>query len=100
VAHVRGYPGDVSPAGSMWTDRKRIRVTQANMVFYRNDTFGGQSGSPIFQWGRYCDGPCAMGVHGYGIGHLPGTPHQYNNHGVRITTSRESLIASIAGRNA
>jgi glutamyl endopeptidase len=99
VTHLRGYPGDVFPSASMWTDRKRVRVTQVNMIFYRNDTFGGQSGSPIFQWGRYCAGPCAMGVHGYGIGHLPGTPHEFNNHGVRITTAREALIASIAGQN-
>ncbi len=99
TTHVRGYPGDAFPQASMWTDKGRVWFTQANMIFYRNDTFGGQSGSPIFQWGKYCDGPCAMGVHGYGTGHLPGTPHMGNNHGVRISTAREALIGSIAGQN-
>ncbi|MET0884501.1 MAG: hypothetical protein ABWZ13_10145, partial [Acidimicrobiales bacterium] len=97
VTHLRGYPGD-KPFGTMWTDRKQVRVTQADMVFYRNDTFGGQSGSPVFQWGPYCAGPCAMAIHGYGVGH-GGTPHQVNNHGVRISTAREALIASVAGQN-
>jgi glutamyl endopeptidase len=78
VTHLRGYPGD--------------------KPFYRNDTFGGQSGSPVFQWGRYCAGPCAMAVHGYGYGHGSG-PHRDDNHGVRITTAREALIASVAGQN-
>ena len=97
VTHLRGYPGD-KPFGTMWTDRKQVRVTQADMIFYRNDTFGGQSGSPVFQWGPYCAGPCAMAIHGYGVGH-GGTPHQVNNHGVRISTTREALIASVAGQN-
>jgi glutamyl endopeptidase len=97
VTHLRGYPGD-KPFGTMWTDRGRVWATQVNMAFYRNDTFGGQSGSPVFQWGRYCEGPCAMAVHGYGYGHGSG-PHRDNNHGVRITAARESLIASIAGQN-
>jgi glutamyl endopeptidase len=97
ATHLRGYPGD-KPTGTMWTDKGRVWFTQVNMIFYRNDTFGGQSGSPVFQWGTYCEGPCAMAVHGYGTGHGV-SPHTGNNHGIRITTSREALIASIAGQN-
>jgi glutamyl endopeptidase len=97
ATHVRGYPGD-KPFGTMWTDKAVVRFTQVNMIFYRNDTFGGQSGSPVFQWGRYCAGPCAMAVHGYGNGHGV-KPHRGNNHGVRISTAREALIASVAGQN-
>lgn len=95
--HVRGYPGD-RPAGTMWTDKARIRASQGLMVFYRNDTFGGQSGSPVFQWGPDCDGPCAMAVHGYGTGH-GSPPHRGNNHGPRITEERAALIASVAAEN-
>jgi glutamyl endopeptidase len=95
--HLRGYPGD-KPFGTMWTDRKQIRVSQGQMVFYRNDTFGGQSGSPVFQWGSHCAGPCAMAVHGYGWGH-DGRPHHGNNHGPRIDVARWDLIASIAAQN-
>lgn len=97
AAHLRGYPAD-KPFATLWTDKGRIRATQVEMTFYRFDTFGGQSGSPVFQWGRYCEGPCAMAVHGYGYGHGSG-PHVGNNHGVRITTAREALIASVAGQN-
>jgi glutamyl endopeptidase len=97
AAHLRGYPGD-KPRATMWTDKGRIRFTQVRMIFYRHDTFGGQSGSPVFQWGRYCAGPCAMAVHGYGNGHGV-KPHRGNNHAVRISTAREALIASVAGQN-
>jgi glutamyl endopeptidase len=82
----------------MWTDKKRVRVSRPHMIFYRNDTFGGQSGSPVFNFGADCDGPCAMAVHGYGTGHLE-SPHKGNNHGVRISVTLEALIASLAGQN-
>jgi glutamyl endopeptidase len=97
AAHLRGYPAD-KPFGTMWTDKGRIRATQVDMAFYQVDTFGGQSGSPVFQWGRHCAGPCAMAVHGYGFAHGSGH-HVDNNHGTRITTTREMLIASVAGQN-
>ncbi len=97
ATHLRGYPGD-KPYGTMWTDRAKVWFTRVNMAFYRNDTFGGQSGSPVFQWGKYCAGPCAMAIHGYGFGHGV-SPHSGNNHGVRITTGRKTLIADIAGQN-
>lgn len=95
--HVRGYPGD-KRSGTMWTDRKRVRVSQADMVFYRNDTYGGQSVSPVFTWDARCDGPCAMAVHGYGTGHGP-PPHTGHNHGPRITEQRAEMIAAVAGAN-
>jgi glutamyl endopeptidase len=94
--HLRGYPGD-KPYGTMWTDKAKVWFTRRPMIFYRNDTFGGQSGSPVFHWGRYCAGPCAMAVHAYGAHGI--SPHSGNNHGPRITTARDALIADIAGQN-
>lgn len=93
---VRGYPGDMV-WGSLWTMADRIRVSQARMVFYQADTYGGQSGAPVFN-GRGCNGvtgPCILAVHAYGV-HGSG-PHGENNHGPRLTAERVGLIAALAG---
>ncbi|MQA26708.1 MAG: trypsin-like serine protease [Micromonosporaceae bacterium] len=77
---VSGYPGD-KPSGTHWRHVDSVRVTQARQIFYQNDTFGGQSGSPVYQYRSGC-GYCSMGIHAYG---LHGSwPHSSNNHGTRI----------------
>jgi glutamyl endopeptidase len=100
TAIVRGYPG-FPPSGfngTLWSHFGRIRQSRWAMTFYRMDTTGGQSGSPVYQPGRpYC-GPCAMAVHGYGFGH--GTfPHTDLNHGPRITLERFQAIRAVAAAN-
>jgi glutamyl endopeptidase len=100
TTHVRGYKGLTE---QMWTDKGRVWASQGQMTFYRNDTSGGQSGSPVFKWRNGCledgeSGPCAMAVHAYGTGH-GSPPHKGNNHGPRITEERLDLIATIAAEN-
>lgn len=95
VAHIRGYPGD-KVWSSLWSMRDRIRVSQAQMAFYAADTYGGQSGSPVFSW-RRCNGasgPCIMAVHAYGT--HPRGPHRNHNHGPRINDQRAALIGALA----
>jgi glutamyl endopeptidase len=98
--HVRGYPGDMA-WGSLWTMRDRIRVSGARMVFYLNDTYGGESGAPVFSW-RDCNGEygaCIVAVHAYGV-HGRHSPHARYNHGARITANRLSVISQVAADNA
>jgi glutamyl endopeptidase len=85
---IAGYPGDKSPLQSQWLSVDQVRVTQANQVFYKNDTFGGMSGSAVWQdrppGSSFCsDGPCAYAIHAYGL--HGGSPHSTHNHGTRIT---------------
>jgi glutamyl endopeptidase len=95
---VEGYPGD-KPFGTQWRMGGLISVSQKKMIFYRMDTFGGQSGSPVFQPNRpACNGPCVAGIHAYGLHPGPG-PHATTNHGPRITGSRLSYIRAIADSN-
>ena len=96
-AVAEGYPGDKS-FGTQWVMDGSIKASTAQMVFYKMDTFGGQSGSPIFQPNRpSCGGPCAMAVHSYGVG---GTgPGAKNNSGPRITAKRFDLISELAAQN-
>lgn len=64
---VRGYPGD-KPYGTMWTMKGPIQTVQTTRFFYSIDTFGGQSGSPVYgKWTNSCN-PCSFGIHTYGVG--------------------------------
>ncbi|HEY8092545.1 MAG TPA: trypsin-like serine protease [Acidimicrobiales bacterium] len=80
-----GYPGD-KPL-SQWKSTDSIRVSEARRLFYANDTYGGNSGSPVFtkraNRAAQCSGWCVMAVHGYGTyGSYPTSSY---NHGVRVT---------------
>ena len=92
-----GYAGDRALA--QWKTTDAIRVSEPRRLFYANDTYGGNSGSPIFtkraSGAAQCAGWCVMAVHGYGI---YGTTYPTNslNHGVRVT--REVSDAFFAWR--
>lgn len=93
--NVRGYPGD-KRWGSLWTMRDRVAASQAQMAFYAIDTYGGQSGSPVFN-ARQCNGkrgPCILAVHAYGV-HGPGRHGSYN-HGPRLDETRVALLGALA----
>jgi len=86
---VSGYPSD-KPAATQWTHSDQVRSTQDRRVFYQNDTYHIQSGSPVFQFrpdGPYCAGFCSMAIHAYGS---DGT----NNSGTRIVEAvHNNLVA-------
>lgn len=50
--NTSGYPGD-KPAGTQWWNANSILAVTDRRVFYRIDTYGGQSGSAVW---RYKDG--------------------------------------------
>ncbi|SHE90123.1 glutamyl endopeptidase [Seinonella peptonophila] len=78
---VRGYPGD-KPKGTMWTHDNQIRKISDHRLFYQNDTYGGQSGAPVYHSLNQKCGVCAVAVHAYGVG---GDPDSQNNSGPKIT---------------
>jgi glutamyl endopeptidase len=96
-ATVRGYPGD-KPAGTLWTMDGTISTSQQYQNFYLNDTFGGQSGSPVYQnrktGSSYCAGYCIHTNHSYGV-HGSTAPHSNQNHGRRITQAASDLIIQL-----
>jgi glutamyl endopeptidase len=84
---IVGYAGDKAPSKSQWLSVDLVRVTQDRQVFYKNDTFGGQSGSAVWQdrpaGSPYCaNGPCTYAIHAYGL--HGSAPHSDHNHGTRI----------------
>lgn len=58
-----GYPGD-KPFGTQWFNSGRITQITARKIYYMIDTFGGQSGSPV--WRLQNGQRHAVGVHAYG----------------------------------
>ncbi|GIJ06792.1 trypsin-like serine peptidase [Micromonospora andamanensis] len=86
---VSGYPCDKT-FGQQWRHAgQTVAVTHDRQVFYQNDTFGCQSGSPVYQTraagSSWCVGQCVMAIHAYGL--HGSSPHSTNNHGTRITES-------------
>ena len=58
-----GYAGD-KPFGTQWFNAGRVSSINSRKVYYMLDTFGGQSGSPVW---RLANGQRhAVGIHAYG----------------------------------
>ncbi len=85
---VQGYPGD--KPSTQWQSYDYVRASSADRLYYQNDTVGGESGSPVWQYrsGPYCSGVCGMGVHTNGS---DGT----NNSGTRFTQAKLNAIYGI-----
>jgi glutamyl endopeptidase len=76
-SYISGYPGD-KPYGTQWRSDDLVRITETRRLFYGNDTYGGHSGSPVWNGEASCS-PCGIAIHAYGVG-----SNGYNG-GTRIT---------------
>jgi glutamyl endopeptidase len=97
---TQGYPGD-KPSGTQWdadncattatgTVQCTLAAVSSSQLFYKNDTAGGQSGSPLFRvTSSGCT--CAIGIHAYGL-HGSGS-HLSNNHGTRVNSTLASFFS-------
>lgn len=92
---IRGYPGD-KPGGTMWTMNGAITGVNASRLWYSIDTFGGQSGSPVYHKFDGSD-PGTTPECCYGIGfHTYGTsvPPNFGNSATRITQAVFNRLVS------
>lgn len=62
--YIVGYPGDKS-YGTMWRGNGTITISQSRRLYYNTDTFGGQSGSAV--WNTVQCSVCAVAIHAYGV---------------------------------
>lgn len=74
LVNISGYPGDRGWGKQQWFHRNRILRVTARRVFYDVDTYGGQSGSPVWIYESENPQPLAVGIHAYGVG---GTPSNF-----------------------
>lgn len=95
--NVRGYPGD-KPSGTMWTMKGPIQQVTSTRVGYSIDTFGGQSGSPVYGTFNFANigtcKPCGVAIHAYGVG---ATPFDTRNSGVRISQKVYNALCNWRG---
>jgi len=61
---INGYPAD-KPSGEQWKSEGKIKSFNKYLVRYKNDTFAGVSGSPVYRNFNNC-GTCAIGIHTFG----------------------------------
>jgi V8-like Glu-specific endopeptidase len=90
--NVAGYPGDKqgSEAQTLWFDVKKTARLTARQVFYNADTFGGQSGAPVYVVAPDGgDERVAVAVHAYGT-----SAGISSNSGTRITADVFQRIQS------
>lgn len=74
-ANIAGYPADLDHATRQYFHSRRITSSSPTRLFYEIDTFGGQSGSPI--WFNIDNRRIAVGIHTTGS--------STSNSGTRIT---------------
>jgi glutamyl endopeptidase len=76
ISHTNGYGGD--KGGQLWASVGTVRSSLARRLHYTNDTVGGNSGGPVYDY--------VNGAGPYGIAvHTNGTGDGLTNSGTRIT---------------
>lgn len=68
LLNISGYPGDRDGGVNQYFHANRVLQTSARRVFYDIDTYGGQSGSPVWHYPTPNAEPVAVAVHAYGVG--------------------------------
>lgn len=64
--NISGYPGD-KPYGTQWEHREKIRKSTVHQLHYANDTYNGQSGSPVYMKTHSDCSPCSIAIHTNGV---------------------------------
>jgi glutamyl endopeptidase len=85
LVNISGYPVDRMPTGNQYFHANRVQTATARSIYYDVDTFGGQSGSPVFLQDEPGAYPVAIGIHAYGTGRTPPFPGMVTNSGPRLT---------------
>ncbi|WP_426564647.1 trypsin-like serine peptidase [Angustibacter sp. McL0619] len=84
-ARITGYPGD-KPEGTMWTAAGPLAKPDQHFLFYKVDTWKGQSGSGLFVDLDLPYGKSVVGVHVAGVRRLE------TNFAVRLTNAEIKQI--------
>ena len=77
---------------TQWRANASVTADGARRVYYPADTFGGQSGAPV--WRDHPNfGVSGMAIHAYGTGNSGISAN--NNHGTRITKYIHQLFKAV-----
>ena len=72
LVNISGYPGDRGKGNEQYHSVNRVLQVSDRRIFYDVDTFGGQSGAPVWIQESTNSVPIAVGIHAYGIRGTPG----------------------------
>lgn len=71
MVNISGYPGDRGNGTEQYFHANRVLHVGDRRVFYDVDTFGGQSGAPVWIHETEDGPPVAVAIHAYGTGGTP-----------------------------
>ena len=71
MVNISGYPSDRGGGDEQYFASNRILHVGERRVFYDVDTYGGQSGAPVWIHEEEGSPPLVVAVHAYGIGATP-----------------------------
>jgi glutamyl endopeptidase len=71
LVNVSGYPADRGAGFEQYHGRNRVLQVTERRLFYEVDTYGGQSGAPVWIYRDETAPPLAVGIHAYGVGGTP-----------------------------
>lgn len=74
MVNISGYPADRGGGNEQYFHANRILRVSERRIFYDVDTFGGQSGAPVWIHKAEDAPPLVVGIHAYGVG---GTPSSF-----------------------
>lgn len=94
LLNVSGYPGDRGGGTEQYHHANRVLHPAARRIYYDIDTYGGQSGSPVWRQDDPAGEPIAVGIHAYGVGGTPASLNITANSAPRLTPA---LIQTIKG---
>lgn len=63
--HVAGYSAD-KPLGTLWGHARQLQDVRKNVLLYETDTYGGNSGGPVFFLDDQSGEVYVVGIHNYG----------------------------------
>ena len=92
LVNVSGYPSDRGAGAEQYHSRNRVLRVSERRIFYEVDTFGGQSGAPVWIHQSEDGPPIAVGIHAYGIGGTPGSFGITSNSAPRIIPEVLALL--------
>lgn len=67
MVNVSGYPADRGFGTEQYFHANRVLDVSPRRVYYDVDTYGGQSGSPVWIQGADGEAPIVIGIHAYGV---------------------------------
>ena len=92
LLNISGYPADRGGGEQQFFHANRVLRSSARRVFYDVDTYGGQSGSPVWHQASPEAEPVAIAIHAYGVGGTPGSWGIKANSGPRLIPEVVQLI--------